>query len=437
MTIKELELLGYYKPGFLHLHINTEQDLELNSILQSDQRLFSTFIHEYIHFLQNFTTTIGLYESTDYIQYLKDMISNIEEESHSFNIPLKTNNKFNRISKNKIAKIYRGDISTCVNNIAYIDYLVEYNSISDINGSQINAPKYIINYYNEDKCIDGKYELGTIAIKEYIAHAIQNQFYKIKHPDIPYMIVDHIIAKEIPELEDNIKLKVMLCEASLMSLHPARTFISAIERMKNSGVLPKSGLEMYNYVHKDMRYVGVLGDFDYLELFKSFYDSSIYDYGDALGSPVFETELNWIKYIFENGYSLRVSRPDFILELINEPSIAIQKFKEILEMFGTPFMTNNAGKGSFLLPINYNEEPRQIYILSAVAEVMSVISVQKGCNMIGFCKSDTSRSKAANSKCLSRPWKKMNEETLCPFCQLWKNWEIYKKEPIVQRKSKK
>ena len=78
MTIIELETLGYYEPGFLHLRVNTDFDLsDLNTIIKNDKKLFSTFLHEYIHFLQDVTTTTGLTYSIFYISLIKDINWNI------------------------------------------------------------------------------------------------------------------------------------------------------------------------------------------------------------------------------------------------------------------------------------------------------------------------------------------------------------------------
>lgn len=68
MTILDLETMGYYEPGLLHLRVNTDRDIrDLNKVMAEDRLLFSTFLHEYIHFLQDVTTTVGLTYSSFYI----------------------------------------------------------------------------------------------------------------------------------------------------------------------------------------------------------------------------------------------------------------------------------------------------------------------------------------------------------------------------------
>lgn len=437
MKTLEEKTLGYYKPGFLHLNIKTNQIVELNSILAGDKRLFSTFIHEYIHFLQNITTTTGLYESTDYIQHLKDMVTNIKIGNETFEIPLKSNSKFNRIGQNILRNIYRGSVGIKVKYARYNSYKVDFVEIVSSDGTKINAPIYKVEYYDLTKKKTGLYDLGAVAIKEYITHTIQNHFYPASHPQIPYHIVDLIISKEVPALKNMFEQKIMLCEASLMSLHPARTFFNTLDKLKMSDNIPDSGLKMYHYAHQDVRYQGELGDFDYMELFRYFHNKAIYDYADALGSPIFQKELSWVKYVFENGMRLRLRKPDFILDLLRTPEVVIKNISKILDELGTPFMTNSLGQGSFILPQGINDRPEQIYILTAVAEFMFVLSGQKGCNMYKFCNSEERTKPMTNEKCLSRPWEKMDEEELCPFCQLWKTWEVYKKQPVTQIKPEK
>jgi len=69
-----LDTLGYYEPGFLHLKVNINEDItDLNKLIWNPAKksLFSTIFHEYIHFLQEVTSTYGLMNCIIYIDFVK------------------------------------------------------------------------------------------------------------------------------------------------------------------------------------------------------------------------------------------------------------------------------------------------------------------------------------------------------------------------------
>ncbi len=429
MTEIELNELGYYKPGFLHLNINTNLSLEnLNDLLVTNKEVFSTFLHEYIHYLQNLTTTNGLYTSVHYIQFLKDIVWNIKESESTFKVPLEINNKFNRISQNKLHKVYAGDVKNFTNRIYYKDYFFEEQLIELIDYTKIYPKKYYVNYLEIGNNSHKKYHFGSYAIKEFIAHSIQNKFIETDHPDIPYLIADLIITKEIPKLSNNIDLKIILCDATLMSLHPAQTFFNTIERLKKEKNIPAEPKEMYEFVYKNVHFESQFGKFNNInELFEKFYNDAVYDYSDALKSEIFFNELNWLKHILKEARELRLNNPTFILDLVKNQSVT-EEFSKITKKLGTPFFTNNQGFGGFILPNELKEIPNQTYLLAVVVEIINVIFGQVGCKMYKFCNNELTKN-ITSDDCLTKPWKKITDKELCPFCQLWKTWGIYNKMP--------
>jgi hypothetical protein len=76
MILTELETLGYYEPGFLHLKVNIDQEItDLNQLARdaATAPYFATFFHNYIHFLQNLTTVSGLITSLFLIDLIRDI----------------------------------------------------------------------------------------------------------------------------------------------------------------------------------------------------------------------------------------------------------------------------------------------------------------------------------------------------------------------------
>ena len=111
--MKELETLGYYEPGFFHLRLNTSSNiLDLNNLFNSGQnkQLSSTFLHEYIHFLQEVTSTNGLLNGYFYIDLIKDINRKIRESKNiKFKVPVEIDNEFNTKAKMELNEVYRGN----------------------------------------------------------------------------------------------------------------------------------------------------------------------------------------------------------------------------------------------------------------------------------------------------------------------------------------
>jgi hypothetical protein len=83
--------LGYYEPGFIHLRVNTTEELnDFNKLGENaaTAKWVSTFLHEYIHFLQDIGTTHGLVNFILAVEYLKNAnIQVLESQQVEFRIP--------------------------------------------------------------------------------------------------------------------------------------------------------------------------------------------------------------------------------------------------------------------------------------------------------------------------------------------------------------
>lgn len=51
--------LGFYMPSLFHLHVHTKKFFK--NLWKWDDETFCTFLHEYIHFLQDVSTVSGLH----------------------------------------------------------------------------------------------------------------------------------------------------------------------------------------------------------------------------------------------------------------------------------------------------------------------------------------------------------------------------------------
>ena len=431
--IKEFETLGFYEPGFLHLRVNTNTDISDLNKLASNKKMkkyFSTFLHEYIHFLQDVTTTSGLMAAKFYIEFIKDINSKIlHDKKAEFKVPVKITNTNNIEANLKLREIYRGDTrgSTL---LKYNRYSIEYPTIKDKNNKIIKPPKYIVHYYDLITRESKSLHFGFACLKEYMAHAIQKKYIpETEHKDIPYQIAEQIIATEYPDFGNDSMLFVALCDASLMSFHPAQMFFNLIERMKKESFIPKSAIDIYKFSFKDLSFKGEIGTETVESLFEKIVKQTDTNFFDALQSAPFLPNYNWLKHILIEAKKLRLSNPSFITELVTEKGKLSQQFYEIFSNIGSPFFTNKTNIGGFVPPNELKEKMLQPYQLLVFKQIINIFNGHQNCSLYDFCKTRPDTD-ITNNLCKTAPWKRANEKVLCPFAQLWRTWGLTNKVPI-------
>ncbi|HEX8017798.1 MAG TPA: hypothetical protein VF465_21400 [Flavobacterium sp.] len=295
----------------------------------------------------------------------------------------------------------------------------------------IKVKKYFVEYTNMDSYKEEKYNFGITALKELVAHKIQNSFEEVNHPDIPYLIAELIIDKELPELKDNDKLKILLCDAALMHLHPAQLFFETIEKLKGTSY-PKSPALFYKHIFKDLRYEGKLGNFpNTIKLFDHIYQDICSNYKDAFKSEIFNEELIWLLHILKNAREIRLRNPLFIIDLINSKGKFTIQFKRIIKQLGTPFFINSLDEGGFIPPAKLKKIPKQVYILFSAAELLLNAHGKKGCAMFGLCSKNYVEKNVTNDFCKSNPFERIGEADACSFVQLCKTWGIHEKQYVI------
>lgn len=168
MNLIELETLGFYKPRILHLHLYTEEPIDnLNGLIGNDEhrRLFSIFLHEYVHFLQDISTPYGILRSFSLIELLKDIIHPVRNnEDLKFAVPVEINNAFNSTTNLQLQKLYAGD-KVSANRIIYSYYELEYTPVTDKDGITYQVAQYNIHYLDTEDHTEKNLHLGLYALK--------------------------------------------------------------------------------------------------------------------------------------------------------------------------------------------------------------------------------------------------------------------------------
>jgi hypothetical protein len=433
MNIEAFDILGKYQPGYLHMQINTDADLKDLNKLASDPataQYFSTFFHEYIHFLQDITTASGLMRSVYLIDVLKEFIHQVKNDGKSeFKTPLKLTNNSNLEANTTLQKLYRGD-DKVIDYIRYSHYTVEFTEVRDKDGTIKNVVQYEITYYSRSGQL-GTFIFGSACLMEYVAHAIQYTFApNTPHPDVPYLVPELVLEKEYPEFGNDPMKIAALCDASMMSFHSAQMFFNLINAMKHQKFVPNKPKDVYEFMHKNFTLHGSDRNYTVDDLFESQLEMALYQLNDALKSDIFEPNRYWVNHIFKEGFALRKAVPDFFTHLVESEGKLSTFYFDIFNRIGSPFITNKNEIGGFIPPRIIDATGIQPYQLLVFREIIMIFYGQRKCGMYNFCKIHAERP-IINADCLTEPWKRGVADDLCPLGQFWKTWGLNGEVPII------
>lgn len=424
--------LGYYEPGFIHLQVATAEELhDLNKLAANaaTAKWVSTFFHEYIHFLQDITSTHGLLNFLHAVQYLKNANKQaLENKQAAFKVPLEITNAFNFKTNTALRSVYYGT-SSVASSVTYLEYVTEYQNVTTNGGTVLRVPKYRIRYYDNGAQTKMVCHFGSLHIKEYMAHAIQNQFApNTPHYDIPYVLVELIVKKEYPPLGADTSLILALCDAALMHYHPAQLFFHALTKMRDAQWKPGAVDSVYAFVFDGLELSWEKRSETVDSLYKQTSGAAISEFCDCLRADIFRDNVKWFETLISEAMNLRAAHRGFFTKLVTSPGKFSPLFSEIIERLGIPFLTNAASNGYFLPP----EKLKHLAIYPYFPRVFRAISMtyrgHKDCLLHAFCEKRTDK-KVTDAHCLNSPWERVNQPELCPYAQMWKTWGLVGKKP--------
>ena len=75
--LKHFGSAGEYYPAFFEMKLKIDEMIDLNTCSDMD---FALFFHEYIHFLQDVTTSYGLTRCYSYGEYIQSVVNDIRNK---------------------------------------------------------------------------------------------------------------------------------------------------------------------------------------------------------------------------------------------------------------------------------------------------------------------------------------------------------------------
>lgn len=422
--LKHFGNAGEYYPAFFEMKLKIDGMIDLNTCSDMD---FALFFHEYIHFLQDVTTSYGLTRCYSYGEYIQSVVNDIRNKPKGFiKVPyLYDDNRDNIMLGDYLSDITQGDSSE----ESFVDYL----SNVKIDWDNIDGLPYEHEYLKSLKMplltADGDIMLaiGSYCLKESIAYIMQRTLTVDKNhlPDYPYNAAE-IIAKAVyPKLAENTLNVLALADCCLMFSNPGEIYYRMLLQMKDKHYLPAKPHDIYFHLKKAKIGIGdkisdPFTQFSALieevrKKFKSYFVNPEYP-------QIHEPYHKWIDIVLDYVKKLRVEHPCFLLDMIYDDNARQSTtLAEIINSIGTPLIRNKRQEYFTIKPdgqrgysVEINKSVKQIYKILHEGDFQ--------CELFPWC--NKSGITTDVNKCLHSPWEMSACIELCPTAMLWKNWGL-------------
>jgi hypothetical protein len=206
---------GWYEPGFFSIGIETDEKID-NAILHNT----GTFIHEYIHFLQDITLPYLLRQS----EIFYASFSSVIEDAISKGILVRPFENWSEdIKSTTLQREYT------LGNEHPENYNDNIGKITNVRCAEYFNNKNIHNVYKYYLEIDDgrDYHIGAVDFYEYIAAKLENKFYNKSHTQLPYYTMDYLFDYyELSDIPD--ESRIYIIEYCLYNDHPIRFFCNLV-----------------------------------------------------------------------------------------------------------------------------------------------------------------------------------------------------------------
>lgn len=415
---------GEYYPAFFEMRLKVDSMIDLNTCGDAD---FALFFHEYVHFLQDLTTTYGLTNCYYVGEYIQSVVNDIYLNGTDGKIKVPYcygDNKDNIQIEELIRNVTMGDVSETIPNLANLSWekepftnIPKVERLKEITGICVSA---------NDSDI---FSFGAYAIKESMAYILERLLTKDyqKSDDYPYCAAERLVEMEYSEFGKNILNVLALCDCSLMFTNPSHVFYDILRDMRKKKYIPSKPQDLYEQLCNAR--IGV-GDtktdiFAHFKIIAEETRKKLKSYFNIPQHPEFhEAYHKWIDKVVDYAIYLRTENPHYLIDLVTIGQARTNNlFADIVKNIGTPLMRNKRNEYFSVKPNGYNGF--NVEILKAVKQIYKMLhDGEIACELYPWCKGSNGIYPVPEI-CLKQPWKRCTLQELCPVALLLKNWGLH------------
>lgn len=417
---------GKYFPSFFEMQLDTNVPIDINNL--TDEQL-STFLHEYIHFLQDILTTYGLYNIYaigERILSCVHQITNLPVGDFDTPIDFSENNQDNVQLQFDVLLFTGGEMNIDKQRIEQIDIMdIITEKVNLRDNDTVNSLDRIVLKTNK-----GSLYFGAREICESMAYLIQKSCCKDtpKHYEFPYETAVKVASYYSPSFAKHNGKVAALCEMSLMSSNPGHLFVSTMKKICYKELTFRYTYEIYDHFNNSKWYdYSLKKEVTLYESYQSISKLAFHHLKEYYkGEPLLEPIIAWLKGL--QKFSLENRNKSFLTfkEIMNAGCIRQNKnLINIINQIGGPLMKNS--KGNYYSFVDMPD----LSMLAAVRTIYYNIFLDGNnkCELYNWCK--ISPNNNATSDCYLKPWSRCDsEDTMCPFSILWRKWGLNGHNPV-------
>ena len=415
---------GCYELSFFNIRLNTNEELSKNVIEKNK----STFIHEFIHYLQDLILPYNIRYNLSNVRYF----FNILESAHKCGNIIRPFNDWSEESRTLIMQFERSiggvtEYDRFIDTVSKIgDATSNYVTFTGFDSNlkmyrQHRVYKYFLPVYKEGNTNPIEYNLGARDILEYIAYKIELKNFpnRPSAPQLPYESIDLIFDKYgLSHISDDIRLCV--AEHCLYNDTPIHLLFNLLSNDEFKQFITNSNYkEIYNYllfsitVTRDGHSEPLIAKTQ--RRLMQFANELLAQYScfDEIGNWILKIK-DFVKkelfghFIFSDMYKMQNNKfNEFINYVINQ--------------IGVPLVINSKEK---YISIQSSEievsQFVQFYILQNF--INFVKSKSALCPIYNFCKANGG---ICNENCTLNPHMRISGNEDCYYAKFLKSYELY------------
>lgn len=420
MAIKLFDkALGLYLPSFFCMELNIPFDFEKLENNNSNQ--VSTFIHEYIHYIQDVTTTYGYINFCHYMNLIQLGLHKVATSKEDLiKVPISYEGTENAEERDLQMSIFGGDSEYLTN--CFIDSIQcereELYELFDNNENEEICKNIELTYHSNNK-YNQIYKFGSMCIMESMAYLIESHIFseQIRCNEFPYNTCEAVCNYMYPGFGNNKRNIVALCDVSLMTTQPGNTFCLLLWYMNKNKILPKDDDEIYELALECLKPNYIKGEFN-LEINKIIEKIDyLYPKNDEITKKINEHFSN----IIHEAENVRKNDYGFFSRIMNmDSNKAIEYiFKDYIKKFALPVIRDR--EDNVYMYSNKDLDLTLILASRALYEIFFNTKCEFKCYMYGICKKFEFQ---CNNNCISSPWNMVNNDAVCPFAYFWYRFSL-------------
>jgi hypothetical protein len=321
------ERINSYKCNFFHIYLDGASPINNGGFNKTSLRDYASFIHEYVHYIQQITTPYGI-KYSQFFNYKYHKYREYINSKEEIGLPIILDEviepvkEMERVLANKNGSRYFNKCTIGEVEISCQDIILAREQDAAVNIG-------IYDFENE-RIYDDGFQFGYWCIIESMAHLVQSLINPdLHHSQVPYQAVQLICNRIRPDIRNDIKLLISICYVSLYFNNPGLAFFEILNSIPRGG---ENGISLYQRYMRDYSRVYKGEEMSNYRMMHQIMDNFVCHLGALVGN-----QLVYYKSVFDNC-KLESSRGgSFFLDRLYNGDIGdINALNELLDFYGYP-----------------------------------------------------------------------------------------------------